>query len=215
MFYWFTRILVKIYLRAFLRLHVSGLHNVPAKGAAILAGNHPSALDSLLVMACLKRRYYCMQRADNFRNPVMGWYLRRLGALPAERGLDNSASLRQIEEWISKGYLFLTAPEGDVSVNGTVGPFRGKFLSLSLKLGAPVIPLSIFGSDKALVEPRRPNRLRHFIPRRVDVHIDFLKPRTFVNQNNDRELFDSHVRQVRQAIVDQIELMKQTREISV
>jgi 1-acyl-sn-glycerol-3-phosphate acyltransferase len=208
-FYWFTRILVKVYLGVFLRLHVSGLHNVPAKGAAIIAGNHPSALDSLLVMAVLKRRYYCLQRADNFRNPLMGWYLRRLGALPAERGLDNSASLRQIEDWISEGHLFLTAPEGDVSINGTVGPFRGKFLNLSLKLGAPVVPLAIFGSNKALVEPRRPDRLSHFIPRRVDVRVEFLKPVTFVNPNNDRELFDSHVRQVRQAIVDQIELMKQ------
>ena len=209
MFYWFTRILVKVYLGVFLRLHVGGLQNVPAKGAAIIAGNHPSALDSLLVMAVLKRRYYCLQRADNFRNPLMGWYLRRLGALPAERGLDNSASLRQIEEWISKGHLFLTAPEGDVSINGAVGTFRGKFLSLSLKLGAPVVPLAIFGSDKALVEPRRPDRLRHFIPRRVDVRVEFMQPRTFVNPSNDRELFDSQVRQVRQAIVDQIELIKQ------
>jgi 1-acyl-sn-glycerol-3-phosphate acyltransferase len=104
--------------------------------------------------------------------------------------------------------LFLTAPEGDVSFNGTVGPFRGGFLSLALNVDAPVVPLAIFGSDKALIEPRRPNRLRHLIPNRVDVRIDFLKAMTFRNPDRDRALFDSQVQQVRQAIVDQIELMR-------
>ena len=149
MFYWFTRLLVKLYLGAFLRLHVSGLEHVPRTGPAILVGNHPSALDQLFVMACLDRKYYCLQRADNFRNPVVGWYLRRLGALPAERGMDNSAAVRQIEEWLGQGHLFLTAPEGDVSFEGKVGPFRGGFLSMALKLGVPVVPLAIFGSEKA------------------------------------------------------------------
>jgi len=173
--YSIMRTFSRLYLRP-VEIEWDGLEHVPQEGGAILAANHPSALDQLMIMAKLERPYCCVQRSENFKNPVANWWLRQTRARPAGKDIDNTESFRAIERWIREGSLFLTGPEGDVSLNNNVGPFSKGFVSLARKLNVPVIPVAIWGTEKSLIDPRRPRGLAGFRVQPCHVRIAFLEP---------------------------------------
>src|SRR5262245_48891840 len=63
-----------------------GLENIPKTGAVILAGNHPSYLDPVLIGLPLKRFIRFMAWDALFKVPFLGWLIRKLGAFPVDIG---------------------------------------------------------------------------------------------------------------------------------
>jgi 1-acyl-sn-glycerol-3-phosphate acyltransferase len=199
MFYRVMRLVVRIYLSR-VPLQVEGLEHIPVRGSAVIAGNHPSAVDHLLIMIALGRPYCGLMRAENFRNALVAWWLRGTRVFPVSESGDNSHSLHMIEQEIRRGCLYLTAPEGDVSVDAAVGPFRGGFVSLAAKSGVPVIPVAIFGTQRILREPRRPHAWRDFVPRPAPSRLAFLEP-IYPQRNPSSEEKRQCAEAVREAII--------------
>ncbi|HEY7215184.1 MAG TPA: lysophospholipid acyltransferase family protein [Thermoanaerobaculia bacterium] len=198
--YELTRLFFRLVFRCVLDFRVSGTEHVPARGPAILVANHPCAIDGFLVIAAVRRRVYGWMRAPNFAPAWRAWYLRALGNRPVGAGEDNRDTMAWSEDLLRRGGVLLLGPEGDVTIPPPVGPFKGGFLKIALKLGAPVVPVAIVGSEKILSEPRRPTLLRHHIPHRARVDLKVLPPMWFENPGLDRTLFEAQLGEVRRGI---------------
>lgn len=93
----------------------------------------------------------------------------------------------------------------------TPGRAGGGFLKVALKLGVPVVPVAIVGSEKILAEPRRPTLLRHHIPHRARVDLKILPPMSFENPGLDPALFEEQLGEVRRVIGAEVEALLSAR----
>ncbi|MBN1933303.1 MAG: 1-acyl-sn-glycerol-3-phosphate acyltransferase [Anaerolineae bacterium] len=148
-------------------LTLTGTEHLPATGAAILACNHASLLDPILLDAFFPRYSYFMSKQELFRHPLMAWFLRNAGAFPVNRSGGDTWAMRHAEHILQEGQVLGIFPEGTRSKQrGTLGKGKTGAVRLALEQGAPIIPVAILGTDTLLDKYRNPLR-----PPPVSVHI--------------------------------------------
>ncbi|MCY0917131.1 lysophospholipid acyltransferase family protein [Streptomyces sp. H27-G5] len=140
-------------LRLLFRPRIEGLENIPAEGAAIIAGNHLSFSDHLLMPAILKRRITFLAKAEYFTGPglkgrLIAAFFRSAGQIPVDRsGKDaGQAALREGLGVLAKGELLGIYPEGTRSHDGRL--YKGKVgvAAMALGAGVPVVPCAMVGT---------------------------------------------------------------------
>ncbi|GHD62514.1 lysophospholipid acyltransferase family protein [Streptomyces goshikiensis] len=140
-------------LRLLFRPRIEGLENIPAEGAAIVAGNHLSFSDHFLMPAILKRRITFLAKAEYFTGPgvkgrLTAAFFRSAGQIPVDRsGKDaGQAALREGLGVLAKDELLGIYPEGTRSHDGRL--YKGKVgvAAMALGAGAPVIPCAMVGT---------------------------------------------------------------------
>ncbi|HBQ87678.1 MAG TPA: 1-acyl-sn-glycerol-3-phosphate acyltransferase, partial [Syntrophomonas sp.] len=102
MFYRFVRDLVR-FLFYFLGLKIEGVRNLPAQGPVIIAANHVSNWDPVLVGISFKRPVHFIAKAELFTNPVLGKLLTGLNAFPVKRGTPDRRAIRQALDILDMG----------------------------------------------------------------------------------------------------------------
>ena len=85
---------------------------MPRKGAYILACNHISNLDPVVIGISTPRRLHFMAKAELFKQPFVAWWLRKLWAFPIKRGEADFGALKESLKWLKKGEPVLVFPEG-------------------------------------------------------------------------------------------------------
>ena len=153
----------------YFHVQVQGLERVPPRGPVILAINHLSMLDPILVGAVMPRVVHFMAKQELFRYPLLGWLLRRLHAFPVRRGQADREALARALDLLRAGEVVGIFPEGTRSADGQLLPLQGGTAFLALKSGAAVIPVAIAGTHRAM--PRGA-----LWPRRVRVQIRIGEP---------------------------------------
>ncbi|MFB6614958.1 MULTISPECIES: lysophospholipid acyltransferase family protein [unclassified Streptomyces] len=140
-------------LRLLFRPRIEGLENIPAEGAAIVAGNHLSFSDHFLMPAILKRRITFLAKAEYFTGPgvkgrLTAAFFRSAGQIPVDRsGKDaGQAALREGLGVLAKDELLGIYPEGTRSHDGRL--YKGKVgvAAMALRAGVPVIPCAMVGT---------------------------------------------------------------------
>jgi 1-acyl-sn-glycerol-3-phosphate acyltransferase len=127
-----------------------GLENVPSEGAVIIAGNHPSYLDPVLVMLPVKRPIRFMAWDALFKIPLMGSVIRALGAFPVDlRKGKGEAAFQQALRVLKRGDVLGIFPEGQRSEQGPMGELRTGVARLALETGAAIVPVTIGGASRA------------------------------------------------------------------
>lgn len=136
------------------RPEVTGRHHVPRRGPVILAANHLSALDSVVIPLVAPRPVAFLAKAEYFRRPgLIGWLARSsltaISAIPVERGGFRSAraSLDLGLKVLEAGGAFGIHPEGTRSRDGRLYRGRTGVALLALATGAPVVPVAVLGTD--------------------------------------------------------------------
>jgi 1-acyl-sn-glycerol-3-phosphate acyltransferase len=129
-------------------IQVVGRQNVPETGPLIIASNHLSWADVPLIPAFLKRKVVYMAKEETFQGN-MGWFVRFLGAFPVKRGEADRQSLRTAEEQLKAGRILSIFPEGTRSKIHKLGQAHAGMGLIALRSGAPVVPVAIYGSEKA------------------------------------------------------------------
>ena len=132
------------------RLRTFGQDNVPRKGAAILAANHASFLDPILIGMRARRPVRFLVAAEFYRKPRLHALLRWLGAIPVGEDAGVIRSFRRIAGVLRRGGLLGIFPEGGITRDGAMRPFRAGAAVLALELGVPVIPIHVGGTFDAL-----------------------------------------------------------------
>src|SRR6266700_6271761 len=137
------------------RIRLRGLYNVPRQGAFIIASNHLAWTDIPLVPLHLHRKVVYMAKEEYFSSRL-AWLVRFLGAFPVKRGEADRQALRAGEEQLKKGNILVIFPEGTRSRTHTLAMAHSGLGLVALRTGVPVVPVAIWGSEKALKKFRTP-----------------------------------------------------------
>lgn len=151
MLYFFTKVLIKCAFYLTGGVKTRGLSNVPKEGPLIIVSNHQSILDPLVIMAFIPRELRFLAAAYLFKIPGLNFLLKSYGAIPVndtERG--DVSSLKKALRILKKGGVVALFPEGGVSVDGKLRPFKPGFAYLALKSEAAVLPVAIKGTKDVL-----------------------------------------------------------------
>lgn len=136
--------------RVLFAVEFHGVENVPERGAVIIAGNHPSYLDPVLVMLPVKRKIRFMAWDALFKVPVLGQLIRAMGSFPVDirKGKGESA-FREALKVLNSGDALGIFPEGQRSEQGPMGELRTGVARLAVETGAAIVPVTIGGAYRA------------------------------------------------------------------
>ena len=131
-------------------LKVYGMQNVPARGGVIIASNHQSNLDPVLIGSQLRRPLSFLAKSELFLNPAFGWLLRNLNAFPIRQGDGDVGAVRETIRRLQEGHALTIFPEGTRSGTGDMEPLLSGIALIVRKAGVPVVPAVVDGSFDAL-----------------------------------------------------------------
>ena len=203
MIYFLIKNILKFYFWGMLNISVRNLDNIPEKGPAILVANHPSLLDGLLMVAVMKRRIYTFAKAKVFNSKLKLLFLKVIGGIPVGDAKDNKNAMIEAKQLLEQNKLLLIFPEGKVNDKPDLLSFKRGFLKLAVKCNAPVAPVVIIGSEKALSTGQ-------FFPRPSDIYISFLDTIRFSipGVRIDKKELQNHIEEVRKKILQKINVMR-------
>jgi 1-acyl-sn-glycerol-3-phosphate acyltransferase len=151
------------------RLKVVGQQNVPSTGPVIIAANHRSMLDvPLLVIAC-PRPVTFMAKRELFRGPILRWGFHVLGGFPVRRQIADVRAMDIGLAVLERGDVLGLYPEGTRSKKGEMLPFLKGAAWLALKVGAPIVPCGITGTERRGKYPQPLKKVRVAFGPRVEV----------------------------------------------
>lgn len=151
------------------RVRVRGFEHVDAGRHYVYVSNHQSYIDIPIVFGYLTVDFRIMAKATLFPIPFFGWHLKRTGHLPIGRTnvYADARRLLQAVNYIREGLSVVVFPEGGRSVSGALEEFRTGVFLAAVKVGAPIVPITIRGSRRVL-SPRS----WHIRPGRVELILD-------------------------------------------
>ena len=138
--------------RCVYRFRVRGDAHIPTAGAAILACNHVSFVDAVLLMAASPRPIYFLMDHRIFRVPVLGWLFRLAKAIPVAPQKEDPATYEAAFECAAQvlrdGDLLAIFPEGGITRDGQLQPFKGGIMKIIERAQAdgvqvPVVPMAL------------------------------------------------------------------------
>jgi 1-acyl-sn-glycerol-3-phosphate acyltransferase len=182
----------------YFRWKVIAPENVPRSGPVILASNHSSFLDPMLVGAGIHREINYLARENLFRFPVLGWILHKWQAVPVNREGGGAKGLKAILDRLLAGGAIILFPEGTRSPDGKLQRARSGVGLTVIKSSAPVVPVRVFGTFEAFSR-----------------HMRFPKPRRVIVKYGQQMLFQElrleaktcakeRLKQIYQEVADQI-----------
>lgn len=146
----FLKTILKPLFRVLFTVEYHGLQHIPESGAVILAGNHPSYLDPVLVMLPVKRQIRFMAWDALFKVPLLGQIIRAAGAFPVDiRKGKGEAAFREALRVLNGGDALGIFPEGQRSEQAAMGELRTGVARLAVDTGAPIVPITIGGATRA------------------------------------------------------------------
>jgi hypothetical protein len=143
------RFLVWLLIHSVYRLEKSGLENIPDKGPAVLVCNHVSFVDALIIAAACRRPVRFVMDHNIFRVPVLNFVFRTGRAIPIASARDNPELLEmaydEIARALEQGDVVCIFPEGRITDNGEMYPFRPGIRRIIDRTPVPVVPLALRG----------------------------------------------------------------------
>jgi 1-acyl-sn-glycerol-3-phosphate acyltransferase len=150
MIHFILRSLSVLIFKLLFRIQAVGRENIPRKGGFIIASNHLSYLDPVAVGISCPRALNYMARHDLFTNRWFSWLLYGAHAFPVKRNSADLTALKEAIHRVRQGKGLLVFPEGTRQDKGAspVQPQAGVGF-LAEKLGVPVVPAFVKGTEKA------------------------------------------------------------------
>lgn len=156
-FYYFGRGLVRLLLFLLADWRVEGRENVPRKGPLLIVCNHLHVVDPPIIAVSVKLKMVFMAKEELFHHWFSRFFVGHFGSFPVRRRGADREALRQAERWLQQGVSLIMFPEGKRSYTTQMQPaFHGSALIAS-RLGVPVLPVGITGTEKL----REPDWWRH------------------------------------------------------
>jgi len=146
------KLLVRFVFGCVARIHIIGRENANRAGGLLLASNHISHFDPLLISLRVRRKIDWMTMAEFFRPRALGFFLRSIDAFPAERDRADLKTIRTAIERLKSGRIVGIFPEGGIRDGARSllegAPLRPGAATLTQIADVPIVPCVILGTDR-------------------------------------------------------------------
>jgi len=143
------RFIAWLLIKTAYRLRSEGLEHIPEEGAAVLACNHVSFVDSLVIMYSAPRPVRFVMDYRIFRLPLLNYIFRHSGAIAIAPAKDDPALMErafaEVAAALANGELVAIFPEGGLTPDGELQPFRPGITRILATSPVPVVPLALSG----------------------------------------------------------------------
>ncbi len=149
--YFYARFLGAILCKFLFHMEVRGLENLADVGdSCIIAPNHQSFLDPPVLGIAFPRKLKYFAKTDLFKIPILSFVVRNLGAIPIDRDIMSSMTMRHGVRVLKEKNWLVIFPEGTRSRNEQMSMPKQGIGFLHYKSGAPVVPVWLEGTGRAL-----------------------------------------------------------------
>ena len=198
----FLRFIAWMYVTLFYRVRIEGVEeHVPDEGAALLVCNHVSYMDPVLISAAVPRPIRFVMYYKIFRVPGMNWVFRAYRAIPIAGAKEDpevmEAAFEEIRAALEAGELVCIFPEGALTKDGEIAPFRGGVERILATHPVPVVPMALTGLWDSMWSKRdsRLGRLR--VPRRLRAAVAVLATPAVPGETATAASLEARVREMR------------------
>lgn len=200
------RFLSWLLVRTLYRLRLRGIDHIPDEGAALIVCNHVSYMDALILSASIPRPVRFVMYYRIFNIPVMSWIFRTAKAIPIAGAKEDPALMRrafdEVDAALADGQLVCIFPEGALTKNGDIAPFKSGVEKILERRPVPVIPMalrnmwgSMWSRRSASAESGRLGRMR--VPRRLRAHVEVVAGAPAEGASVTAESLEAAVRKLR------------------
>ncbi len=148
--YRIVRAIVVALWKVMFRPVVVGAENIPPQGPVVLAPIHRSNIDFAYLVFATKRKTFFMAKDSLWKVPVLSTLIQTMGAFPVKRGTADRESLKNAQQVLSEGQALVLFPEGTRQEGDEVGPLFEGAMFIASRAGAPVIPVGLGNTEKAM-----------------------------------------------------------------
>lgn len=193
-FYFISKLAVSIIFYPYFRVKAVGKKNIPKKGRLIVAANHFSYLDPLVLGITFPRKVHYIMTSVYYKKPLLKQLCSLLDAIPIGDGLQVSAYKKTMRVLGREGVIGIF-PEGQRSREGVLLDTRKGVGVYALKSQAQIIPVAIAGTREALPP-------RSSFPKPYKVRIFYGKPLTFGEDTKPEEVSDIIKREIAKLFIE-------------
>jgi 1-acyl-sn-glycerol-3-phosphate acyltransferase len=191
-------------LRLLYRTRLDGMENIPA-GGALLAGNHVSYLDPIVMWSVSRRPIHFMAKRELWDSKLLAWALPRLWGFPVNRGEPDRTAITTATDLLKSGELVGLFPEGGrAGSDGALREAQGGAAFIALRADAPIVPVAFVGTEKAWPKGAK-------LPRLVRTYIRIgtpILPSTVLPEGGRKERVNALTSILMQGIAEELELAR-------
>lgn len=177
----FVRYTVWGIYKLFYNFHIEGVENIPQDRPLVMASNHRSYADPVILTMPMKRPVTYMAKEELFKNKLFGWFITKLGAFPVKRGSGDMQVIDDAVSILNSGRNLVIFPEGTRSKDGKVGKGKTGVALIAAKSGADVIPCGIiFEGEKLKFRSKLTLRFGNVIPAE-EIAVEDASPKSLKN----------------------------------
>ncbi|GHA80132.1 MFS transporter [Cognatilysobacter bugurensis] len=200
------RFLSWVFVRTLYRLRARGIDHIPDEGPALVVCNHVSYMDALILAASIPRPVRFVMYYRIFNIPVMRWIFRTAKAIPIAGVREDRALMErafdEIDAALADGEVVGIFPEGALTKDGQIAPFKSGVERILARRPVPVIPMALRGMWASMWSRRsnaakggRLDRMR--VPRRFRAHVEVVADAPMDGASTDAAMLEAQVRALR------------------
>ncbi|MGQ0699064.1 MAG: MFS transporter [Panacagrimonas sp.] len=195
------RFLVWMLISLLYRIRATGLEHIPDEGAAIVTCNHVSFVDALILGGTVRRPIRFVMYHKIFRIPVLNFIFRTARTIPIAPAKEDAALLEKayadIDQALRNGELIGLFPEGGLTPDGEIQPFKSGIEKILAKTPAPVIPMAVRGLWRSMWSRRASRMGRSRLPRRFRARIELIAQPAMVGETLTAAALETRIREIR------------------
>jgi len=190
-----------ILINTLYRIRTQGLENIPEQGAALLVCNHISFMDPLIILGSVRRPVRFVMYYKIYNLPLMRPLFRAAKAIPIAGQKEDpeilSKAFDEIDRELSNGHLVVVFPEGGITRDGTIQPFRPGVERALSRRPVPVVPMALRGLWGSIFSRRDSALGRARLPRRFWSKIELVASTPIPPEQATAAVLEAKVRELR------------------
>lgn len=183
------------------RVRANGLERIPDEGPALLVCNHVSFMDALIIMGSVRRPVRFVMYYKIFKVPVLGFVFRAAKAIPIAGGKEHPKLMARafdaVDAALAEGELVCIFPEGGLTLDGEIAPFRPGAEKILARRPVPVIPMALRGLWRSMWSRRDSKLGRARLPRRFRAHVELSVGTPMEGTSSSAGAMETAVRELR------------------
>jgi len=148
LFRWFGHnCIVKLTAKLLLNVSVEGIENFPKTGPLLIVINHIGDADAVAVVSQLPNPPDALGKIELYDLPILGKLMDWYGIIWLHRGRPDIRAIKSALDGLAENRIIIIAPEGRYSLTGALEEGSGGAAFLAYKSGAPVLPITVTGTE--------------------------------------------------------------------